>query len=208
MQNAESLMRASVPRAHGPPPLNSLHELSLDFRPCEYRIKWAESTWERQRAHALRRSVFCVEQGLFGGDDADDIDERAQLLVAVSCVGGAADEVVGTVRIHEERPCLWWGSRLAVAAAFRSFGRIGATLIRLAVSSAHMRGCDTFLAHVQSQNVPLFERLHWRSVQQEQLHGRLHHLMQADLRHYPPCHTPYTGFVTRTVTSNLGVGAI
>ena len=204
MQNAESLARESVPRVQGPPPVNSLHELALEFLPCEYRIKWAESAWERQHARALRRAVFCIEQGLFGGDDADDIDERAQLLVAVSCVGGAADEVVGTVRIHEERPCLWWGSRLAVAAAFRSFGRIGATLIRLAVSSAHMRGCDTFLAHVQSQNVSLFERLHWHTVRQEQLHGRLHHLMQADLEHYPPCHTPYAGFVTRTVSSIRG----
>jgi putative N-acetyltransferase (TIGR04045 family) len=208
MQNAESIMCEFVPGVQGPAPLYSLHELAMDFLPCEYRIKWAESAWERQHAHALRRTVFCTEQGLFGGDDADHIDERAQLLVAVSCVGGAPHEVVGTVRIHEERPCHWWGSRLAVAAAFRSFGRIGATLIRLAVSSAHMRGCDTFLAHVQSQNVPLFERLHWHSLQQEQLHGRLHHLMQADLEHYPPCHTPYTGFVTRTVASNRSAGAV
>ena len=41
-------------------------------------------------------------------------------------------------------PGLWWGSRLAVHAAFRHHGRIGATLIRLAVCSAHARGCQHF----------------------------------------------------------------
>ena len=30
------------------------------------------------------------------------------------------------------------------------------------------------------------------------LHGREHHLMQADLAHYPPCLDPYGGFVTRS----------
>jgi putative N-acetyltransferase (TIGR04045 family) len=175
-----------------------LCELAPDFMPCEFRVKWAESAWEHDRARSLRRAVFCAEQGLFDGDDRDAIDDDAQLLVALSCIGGAPDEVVGTVRIHEERPRRWWGSRLAVSAAFRSHGRIGATLIRLAVSSANTRGCDAFFAHVQSQNVPLFERLHWQSLGEVQLLGRPHHLMQADLDHYPPCFTPYAGFVTRT----------
>ncbi len=177
--------------------------IAADFVPCEFRVKWVESAWELAGAHALRRAVFCGEQGLFDGDDRDAIDERAQLLVAVSCIGGGYDEVVGTVRIHEARPRVWWGSRLAVAAPFRSFGRIGATLIRLAVSSANTRGCDEFFAHVQSQNVALFERLHWYTVAEEALHGRPHHRMRADLDHYPPCPTPYAGFVTRTVPPAL-----
>ena len=174
-------------------------ELALDFLPCEFRVKWADSAWEHARARALRHEVFCGEQGLFAGDDRDAVDERAQALVALSCIGGALDDVVGTVRIHQESPRVWWGSRLAVAATFRSFGRIGATLIRLAVCSANSRGCEAFFAHVQSQNVPLFQRLHWRSVSAQLLHGRPHQLMQADLEHYPACLTPYAGFVTRTV---------
>lgn len=182
--------------------LDALHPDRLDepsdFMPCEFRVKWAASDWEREQAHSLRRAVFCVEQGVFLGDDRDSIDAHAQSIVAVSCVGGAPDEVVGTVRIHEESPGLWWGSRLAVHAAFRHHGRIGATLIRLAVSSAHARGAHTFLAHVQSQNVPMFERLHWTALQAEMLHGRAHHLMQADLAQYPPCSTPDNGFVTRS----------
>ena len=168
------------------------------FVPCEFRVKWAATNWEREQALALRRAVFCAEQGIFLGDDRDAIDDQAQLIVALSCVGGAPDAVVGTVRIHEESPGRWWGSRLAVHVAFRHHGRIGATLIRLAVSSAHSRGCREFFAHVQSQNTPMFERLHWRSLQREMLHGRPHDLMQADLACYAPCDTPDAGFVARS----------
>lgn len=168
------------------------------FSPCEFRVQWASTAWEHHGALALRRAVFCVEQGVFPGSDLDDIDRRARCIVAVSQLGGAPDQVVGTVRIHEESPGLWWGSRLAVHAAFRHHGRIGATLIRLAVSSAHALGCERFLAHVQSQNVPMFERLHWRALNAETLHGRPHHLMQARLDAYEPCRTPYAGFVTRS----------
>jgi putative N-acetyltransferase (TIGR04045 family) len=64
------------------------------------------------------------------------------------------------------------------------------------VSSAHAIGCRRFLAHVQSQNVPLFRRLHWNVLAEETLLGRPHHLMQADLNHYPPCHTPHAGLIT------------
>ena len=165
------------------------------FVPCEFRIKWAHGAWELDGARRLRRAVFCVEQGVFPGDDTDAIDGHAQALVAVACVGGLPDQVVGTVRIHEEAPGRWWGSRLAVHAAFRHHGRIGATLIRLAVGSAHARGCDTFLAHVQAQNVPLFEKLAWTGLTDEVLHGRPHRLMRADLSAYPPCHTPFVGHV-------------
>ena len=168
------------------------------FVPCEFRVKWAAGDWEHAQARALRRAVFCVEQGVFVGDDRDAVDDRAQALVALSCIGGVPDQGVGTVRIHAAEEGVWWGSRLAVHAAFRQHGRLGATLIRLAVTSAHARGCRLFLAHVQQQNVRLFERLHWRALKPETLHGRPHCLMQADLAHYPPCFDPITGFVTRS----------
>jgi putative N-acetyltransferase (TIGR04045 family) len=168
------------------------------FAPTEFRIKWTTLPWEADEAFRLRRAVFCIEQGIFVGDDRDEIDERAQQLVAVSCIAGMPEQVVGTVRIHREEPGVWFGSRLAVHAAFRRHGKIGATLIRLAVTSAHALGCETFLAHVQSQNVPLFQALHWDALSQEMLLGRSHHLMQAQLDHYPPCLTPRGGFVTQS----------
>lgn len=178
-------------------PVVDLLAATPEFRPCEFRVSWASTEWQGRQAHALRRAVFCIEQGIFVGDDRDAIDAQAQLLVAQACVGGLPDDVVGTVRIHEVEPGLWWGSRLAVHAAFRHHGRIGATLIRLAVCSAHTRGATRFLAHVQAQNVPLFQRLHWHALGAETLHGRAHERMQADLAYYPPCHDPWAGFVTR-----------
>ncbi|HTJ95746.1 MAG TPA: MSMEG_0567/Sll0786 family nitrogen starvation N-acetyltransferase [Pararobbsia sp.] len=172
-----------------------LERIESVFVPKEFRIKWVTSTWETDEAHKLRRAVFCLEQGIFVGDDRDDIDEHAQLLVAVSCVAGMPEQIVGTVRIHESAARSWYGSRLAVHPSFRRHGGIGASLIRLAVSSANALGCDTFLAHVQSQNVPLFRRMHWDVLEQETLLGRSHHRMRAQLDHYPAFTSPHTGFV-------------
>lgn len=167
------------------------------YAPVEFLVRAAQQPWEREQAHALRRAVFCSEQGLFGGDDRDAIDDQSELLVAMSCIGGMPDQVVGTVRIHEPAAGLWWGSRLAVHAAFRSQGHLGATLIRLAVSLANARGCQRFLAHVQAQNEPLFQKLHWQSLERLQIHGRPHVLMQAGLGAYPPCDDGASGFVSR-----------
>jgi putative N-acetyltransferase (TIGR04045 family) len=165
------------------------------FAPSEFQIKLAVDLWEKNAAAALRRKVFCVEQGLFDDDDRDAIDATATTLVAVSFVGVAADSVVGTVRIHEAEPGVWWGSRLAVAEDCRRIGALGAGLIRLAVASAHARGCRRFLAHVQAQNALMFAKLHWRTLEQRELHGRPHHLMEADMSFYPPFAAPETGFV-------------
>lgn len=167
------------------------------FVPCEFRIKWADSAWEKAEALRLRRAVFCLEQGLFEGDDLDVIDDEAQMLVAIACIGGISDQVVGCVRIHQDQPGLWWGSRLAVHLAFRHYSGLATALIRLAVASARARGCQIFLAHVQSQNQRLFEKLSWRPLRALTLHGWPHQLMQADLAAYPPCYDPITGFVVQ-----------
>jgi putative N-acetyltransferase (TIGR04045 family) len=165
------------------------------FAPSEFQIKFAVDPWEKAAAAALRRKVFCIEQGLFDGDDRDAIDAAALALVAVSFVGVAADSVVGTVRIHEAEAGVWWGSRLAVAEDCRRIGALGAGLIRLAVASAHARGCKRFFAYVQAQNALMFAKLHWQTLEQRELHGRPHHLMEADMNFYPPFAAPETGFV-------------
>lgn len=160
-----------------------------------FHVRQAVFDHEIEQAMALRRAVFCDEQGLFQGSDRDDIDLQARLLIAAACdVQPGQGSVLGTVRIHEASPRLWWGSRLAVQRAMRRQARLGEQLIRLAVCTAHGLGCETFLAHVQVQNVPLFERLHWRTLDTSLAHGREHHLMQADLAHYPPCLDPQMGF--------------
>lgn len=165
------------------------------FLPAEYRIKFATEPWERREAAALRRQVFCIEQEIFEADDRDPVDDVATTIVAISSFAVVPQEVVGTVRIHQADPGIWWGSRLAVAADYRRVSALGTSLIKLAVSSAHARGCRQFYAHVQSQNAELFHRLHWQTLREVSLHGRPHHFMQADLTQYPPIANAELGFV-------------
>jgi putative N-acetyltransferase (TIGR04045 family) len=164
------------------------------FLSPDYRVKFATETWEQRGAAALRRAVFCTEQGIFETDDRDAIDDVAIPIVALSSLGIVADTVVGTVRIHQPEPGIWWGSRLAVAQDYRKVGALGAALIKLAVGSAHARGCREFYAYVQSRNALLFQRLHWQTLATLDLHGRPHHHMRADLDHYPPIQDAETGF--------------
>lgn len=167
-----------------------------EFLPSEYRVKFATETWEYREAAALRRQVFCEEQRLFVGDDRDKIDDIAIPIVAISSFAIASQEVVGTVRIHALDDGVWWGSRLAVAANYRRISALGTSLIRLAVSSAHARGCRRFYAHVQAQNAPMFQRLGWTTIEEIMAHGKPHHFMQADLKRYPPIADAKTGFLS------------
>lgn len=162
-----------------------------------HRVKFATEPWERDGAARLRRAVFCTEQRIFAGDDRDAIDDHAIAIVALASACGWEDEVVGTVRIHRG-PGGWWGSRLAVAVPYRRQAGLGTSLIRLAVSSAHGMGATRFRAQVQARNAPLFHRLHWRTLEEGAFHGQPHHLMEADLAHYPAILDGQVGFVTRT----------
>lgn len=134
---------------------------------------------------ALRQQIFCEEQGLFEDDDRDAIDSSSYPIVAIAHTLDQPDQVVGVVRIYEEKPRLWYGGRLGVHPDFRRVGRIGKGLIQKAVTTANTWGCDRFLATVQLQNVRFFTRLHWRSLEEIEVLGRPHHLMEADLEYYP-----------------------
>ncbi len=172
------------------------------FVPGEFRLKHARAPWEQQACAALRRQVFCAEQGLFDGDDRDAIDARALPIAAITCIAGIGERVVGTVRIHrpapQTEPGLWQGSRLAVLPEYRRSAWLGSELIAHAVGTAHARGCTRFLAQVQVQNVRLFERLHWTALAAITVQGRPHVLMQAQLAHYPPRHADELAFYTAT----------
>lgn len=169
----------------------------LDHAPFlspDFTIRAASAPWEIAGACKLRHRTFVTEQGLFAQHDRDAVDDVALPLVALSMLHGDFDEVVGTVRIHQPEPGLWWGSRLAVAATHRRVGRLGAELIRLAVSTANARGCAMFFAHVQAQNVAMFQKLHWTALEEVTLHGAPHLRMQADLAAYPPIPDPFRGW--------------
>jgi putative N-acetyltransferase (TIGR04045 family) len=171
-----------------------MEHIRAQFHCPGYYIREAATPWEARGVADLRHRVFVDEQAIFATHDRDEIDLVATHLAALSTYAHEADAVVGTVRIHEAKPRLWWGSRLAVDRDFRQVGRLGTELIRLAVRTARTRGCDTFLAHVQKQNEVLFRRLHWQSLGEVELHGVLHVKMQADLDRYPPLADPAAGW--------------
>ena len=156
------------------------------FRPREYAVKVADQAWEQRAAATPRPRGVCQEEGLFQGHQPGAPGDHASTPGAPAHLGGGPDEVVGTVRIHSDRPGIWYGSRLAVAPGYRRDAHLGSALIRLAVGSAHARGCNAFFATVQAANQALFESLHWRTLRGLDLHGRPHVLMRADLAHYPP----------------------
>jgi putative N-acetyltransferase (TIGR04045 family) len=154
------------------------------FRSHHLTFKPALEAWEIRAYRNLRRRIFCNEQGLFEGDDGDVVDDRATPLVALANVSGMPDDVVGVVRIWEALPGQWWGGRLGTHPAHRGDRKIAPGLVHLAVSTACSRGCQHFHATVQVRNVPLFERLHWRTLEPVEVRGTPHMLMAADLAHY------------------------
>ena len=174
--------------------------------PAEYRVKFATDAWERREA--LRCGAGCsATSRAICDDDRDAIDDIAIPIVAISSYAMVPQEVVGTVRIHEAEPGVWWGSRLAVAADYRRIGALGTSLIRLAVSSAHARGCRRFLAHVQARTCRCSGRLRWETIEETVIHGRAHHFMQADLGYYPPIADAEAGFLSLPKKAGLMLGA-
>ena len=129
---------------------------------------------------ALRREVFVAEQGLFAGDDRDDVDDdpRRRVLVARAPDG----TVVGGVRLAPAVPgpdLGWWrGSRLVVRREARTLGGTGSALVRAACAHADELGALRFDATVQAANEVLFRRLGWERVRDVVVQGAPHVLVQ------------------------------
>jgi len=134
----------------------------------------------------LRSAIFCEEQDLFEATDRDELDDGAYPITALHHGASHCGQVVGVVRIVEQQPRVWYGGRLGVHREFRRHNQIGKGLIWKAVTTAHGWGCDRFLATVQIQNVRFFQRLHWSSIDELEIKGIRHHLMEADLSYYQP----------------------
>ena len=128
---------------------------------------------ERARHFAIRRAVFCAEQGMFGGaDDRDARDDAADTLHAVGAEGAV---VGGTVRLYPLAPDgLWQGDRLAVLSAYRAHG-VGGPLVRYAVATAAVLGGRTMSAHIQPGNVTFFRRLGWTDEGEPEIYAGLPH---------------------------------
>ncbi len=180
------------------------------FTPTDFVFKIARTREELDGYWKVRRDIFCEEQGIFQHSDRDKVDEHGIPIVCETLIAGMEDSVVGVVRIDEREPGVWYGSRLGVAADFRSvkkispgvamrnhqpvyrgLGALGAGLIYKAVSTAHALGCKEFLATVQHQNAKFFQRLHWEPLGELELFGLKHVKMRADLGYYRPAESVF-----------------
>ncbi len=94
------------------------------FKPQDFVFKIAETRLELEGYWALRRAIFCEEQGIFRESDWDTVDECAIPIVCESLVAGMEDLVVGVVRIDEREPGVWYGSRLGVAQEFSQYEKV------------------------------------------------------------------------------------
>jgi len=130
------------------------------------------------RAHfAIRRAVFCREQGMFGGED--DRDARDGDPPTLHAVGFERAVAGGTVRLYplDRDGRLWQGDRLAVLPAFRH-GSLGGSLVRFAVRTAGERGGERMVAMIQLPNVAFFVALGWSlDGDAVDFHGRPHQPM-------------------------------
>jgi putative N-acetyltransferase (TIGR04045 family) len=146
----------------------------------------ARERWELASYWALRRAIFCEETALFTSAlrERDAHDEQALPIIALAHSAGTPDQIVGVVRIYQSASRVWFGGRLGVEPAYRARGRVGAALVRTAVQSAILRGCDRFYATVLDENARYFERLAFVAEAAIELCGRPHVLMQASLPAY------------------------
>ncbi|MFI7664774.1 MSMEG_0567/sll0787 family protein [Nocardia sp. NPDC049526] len=123
---------------------------------------------------ALRRENFVIEQGLFSGSDADDIDDdpRTTVLVALTPDG----TVLGGVRVAPvtAEDLGWWtGSRLVVDCGLRTRG-VGNALVRAACAYAESNNVLRFEATVQARYAVMFTHLGWIRLGETEISGTPH----------------------------------
>src|SRR5688500_5677320 len=114
-------------------------------------IRPARTRRERQAALALRRRVFCDEQGVALALERDGRDDEALHVIALR--EGA---VVGTCRLVFDGGTAKLG-RMAVEPAQRG-GGLGAAILAQAVAQARAAGAQRVALHAQARAVGLYER--------------------------------------------------
>ncbi len=119
----------------------------------EVEIHWAREEAERAGALAVRREVFCHEQGVPLEEELDGRDDEALHLIARSAVDG---RVIGTLRLllGERRAKV---GRVAVERQWRRRG-IAARMLRAALAMARERGCGEVSLAAQTNAIGLYEQ--------------------------------------------------
>lgn len=121
----------------------------------EINIRWASEPADVPGAIAVRREVFCREQGVPIEEEIDGRDDDAEHLVALAPEGGG-ERVIGTVRLLIDGDNAKIG-RVAVERDWRRRG-IAARMLQLALLRAGERGCRRARLAAQLDAVALYEQ--------------------------------------------------
>jgi predicted GNAT family N-acyltransferase len=107
----------------------------------------------REPAFAIRRAVFCVEQGIDPAEEFDGQDAASRHYLA--CLRG---EAVGTARLRFLDSRTAKIERVAVLAPLRRRG-IGAALTRRAIRDGLAAGAGSIVIHAQKHAESFYSRL-------------------------------------------------
>jgi predicted GNAT family N-acyltransferase len=113
---------------------------------------------DRARAFAIRREVFCAEQGVpaaeeFGGRDGESRQYLARL----------AGRPVGTARLRESAPGEAKIERVAVLKAMRRHG-VGRALMDRTIADARAAGMARILIHAQCHAEAFYAAVGFRTI--------------------------------------------
>ncbi len=137
----------------------------------DYTVRFASSPEDREKAYALRREVFEVEQNVPRPLDRDTHDHNANHVVAIAADG----RCVGTGRLvrMDARTCQI--GRMAVDREFRRAG-VGARVIEALERMAALRGIAEIVLHAQLPSVHFFQALGYEQAGPEFLDSGVKHV--------------------------------
>ncbi|WP_340102058.1 GNAT family N-acetyltransferase [Salinibaculum salinum] len=129
----------------------------------EYELRRVDGDATLTDAHAVRRAVFIVEQGVAEDIEMDDKDDDSTHFVAFD---PTHDRPVGTTRLRAVDGETVKIERVAVLPDHRSEG-LGLRLMERAEDEARAQGYARVRLHAQSDVEEFYERLGYRTVSEE-----------------------------------------
>lgn len=121
--------------------------------PDEIVVSIVETATQRAACHAIRREVFCTEQGVDPALEFDGLDDACRHFLA--CDGGRP---VGTARSRTVAPGIVKLERIAVLRADRGHN-VGRRLVETALEAAVADGHATATMNAQTYAGPFYEKL-------------------------------------------------
>jgi predicted GNAT family N-acyltransferase len=145
---------------------------------CEVMLRTA--AWDRDRAaiSAVRREVFCEEQGIAEELDFDGSDTACAHVLAITARG----DPVGTGRIAADGT----PGRVAVLKAWRGRG-IGTRIMQALLDVARARGQSAVSLHAQLDTVAFYEKLGFRRQGEVFIEAGIPHVTMVRRGRATPC---------------------